>query len=208
MAQNVVNIANGLKPDLIALTGDFVDGTIVELAEDIAPISQFQSPQGSFYITGNHEYYWGAEAWIEHFKILGLNVLANEHRLIKKDGAAIVLAGVNDYSTLRMGTDEACNPQKSIDGAPSGLVKILLAHQPVTYDMAEKAGFDLQLSGHTHAGQYFPFSLLIRFFQKYYKGLNRYKNMQIYVNIATGYWGPPLRTGVPTEITLITLRPE
>lgn len=203
--ENVVRIANSLKPDLVALTGDFVDGTIAELAEDVEPLKTLQSTHGSYYITGNHEYYWGAAAWMQHFKTLGINVLANEHMLIERGGERILLAGVNDYSTLKLGAGDACNPQKALEGAPEGLVKILLAHQPVTYEMSEPAGFDLQLSGHTHAGQYFPFSLLIPFFQKYYKGLNRHKNMQIYVNTATGYWGPPLRAGVPTEVTLITL---
>jgi uncharacterized protein len=204
--QKVVEITNGLKPDLIALTGDFVDGTIDDLQEDVAPLRTLVSTHGSYYITGNHEYYWGAQPWCEHFKTLGMNVLANEHRIITRGGESLILAGVNDYSTRGAGGAIACNPAKAIEGAPENLVKILLAHQPITFELSEPAGYDLQLSGHTHAGQYFPFNLLIPFFQKYYKGLNRHKNMWIYINSATGYWGPPLRTGVPTEITLITLQ--
>jgi predicted MPP superfamily phosphohydrolase len=206
--QNVVNIANSLKADLIALTGDFVDGTVEDLSADLAPISQLHAPEGVFFVTGNHEYYWNAPAWMTEFTKLGATVLANEHRIIQRDNDAIILAGVTDYSTRERGDIQASSPQQALEGAPANLTKILMAHQPASYAMALKAGFDLQLSGHTHAGQYFPFTLMIRFFQKFYKGLNRYESMWVYVNSGTGYWGPPLRAGVPSEITLITLRPE
>ncbi len=206
--QNVVNIAKSLNADLIALTGDFVDGTVEDLVADLAPIAQLKAPHGVFFVTGNHEYYWNASAWMAEFTKLGATVLANEHQIITRDSGSIILAGVTDYSTRERGGAQASDPQKALEGAPAELTKILLAHQPASYEMAHAAGFDLQLSGHTHAGQYFPFSLLIRFFQKFYKGLNRYESMWIYVNSGTGYWGPPLRTGVPSEITLITLRPE
>ncbi len=207
--QNVVNIANSLQADLIALTGDFVDGTVDDLRVGIAPIAQLKSYHGTFFVTGNHENYWNAAAWMTEFARLGATVLVNEHQLITRDGHSIVLAGVTDYSTKSSTTMvQASDPIKALQGAPAGLTRILLAHQPASYVMAHHAGFDLQLSGHTHAGQYFPFSLMIRFFQKFYKGLNRYENLWVYVNSGTGYWGPPLRTGVPSEITLITLRTE
>ena len=119
-----------------------------------------------------------------------------------------MLAGVTDYSTRDMEGTHASSPQQSLVGAPEGLIKILLAHQPVSFRMAEQAGFHLQLSGHTHAGQYFPFNLFIGLFQKYYKGLNRHNDMWIYVNRGTGYWGPPMRTANPSEITLLTLTRE
>lgn len=205
--QNVVNIANDLKPDLIALTGDFVDGTVEDLIGDLAPLSQLRAAHGSFFVTGNHEFYWNAPAWMAAFKTLGADVLANEHRLIRHNGAEIVLAGVTDYSMRsRGGASHVSDAAKSLQGAPENRVKILLAHQPASFQEAHDAGFDLQLSGHTHAGQYFPFTFFIRFFQRFYKGLNRFENLWIYVNSGTGYWGPPLRMGVPSEITLITLR--
>ena len=205
--QNVVNLANDLKPDLVALTGDFVDGTVADLIGDLAPISQLRATHGSFFVTGNHEYYWDASAWMAAFRTLGTDVLANEHRLIQHNGDEIVLAGVTDYSMRgRGGSVHSSDPLKALEGAPSNLIKILLAHQPASYQAAHEAGFDLQLSGHTHSGQYFPFNFFIRFFHRFYKGLNRYENMWIYINSGTGYWGPPLRTGVPSEITLITLR--
>jgi len=204
--RKVVDIVNHLKPDLIALTGDFVDGSVEDLAPDVAPLSALQSPHGTFFITGNHEYYSGVTAWVEEFKKLGARVLINEHVLVERNNAAIVLAGVTDYRAGDIVPAHASDPVRALSGAPPGLIKILLAHQPASYRKAEAAGFDVQLSGHTHAGQYFPFTFLVRFFQTYYKGLNRYKNMWIYVNRGTGYWGPPMRTGAPCEITVVTLR--
>jgi predicted MPP superfamily phosphohydrolase len=204
--ENVVGKVNDLQPDLIALTGDFVDGTVDDLRADLAPLAALNAPCGTFYVTGNHEYYWGASAWIDEFTRLGARVLNNEHQVIRRDGAEIVVAGVTDYSTRHLDPAEATSPERAVAGAPAGLVKILLAHQPASYQMAHAAGFDLQMSGHTHAGQYFPFSLLVGLFQRYYKGLNRHGTMWIYVNGGTGYWGPPLRTGIPSEITLIKLK--
>lgn len=204
-AEKVVGLANGLQPDLIALTGDFIDGPVEQLQAEIAPLAGLRAPEGVFYIPGNHEYYWGIDDWVREFASLGAEVLMNRHRVIRRGGDAIILAGVTDYSTLHMHSHEKMDPVKALQGAPQGLVKILLAHQPASFHLAQAAGFDLQLSGHTHGGQYFPFSLVIRFFQTYYKGLNRHENMWVYVNLGTGYWGPPLRTGVPSEITLLRL---
>jgi len=206
--QNVVSITNGLAPDLVALTGDFVDGSVEQLKDDVAPLADLKSVHGSYYITGNHEYYWGAAPWIAEFKRLGARVLSNDHVLIRRSDDRFILAGIPDLSTLRNSDIESASAEQALQGSPDGLVKILLAHQPNSYDMASKAGFDLQISGHTHAGQFFPFSPFIRFFQRYYQGLNRHENLWIYVNSGTGYWGPPLRTAVPSEITLITLRSE
>ena len=204
--KKIVDIVNDLKPDLVALTGDFIDGTVEDLKEDAAPLANIMAPHGVFFVTGNHEYYWGAVEWINEFTNLGARVLSNQHVIINYNNEKIILAGVTDYSTRHMQSEHASNPSKALEGAPDNLKKILLAHQPVSYKMAYKAGFDLQLSGHTHAGQYFPFNIIVYFFQHFYKGLNRYNNMWIYINRGTGYWGPPLRTGVPSEITLVTLR--
>jgi len=206
--RQVVESVNELQPDLIALTGDFVDGPVRELASEVAPLADLVASCGVFYITGNHEQYWNAPEWMTEFRRLGATVLVNEHRLIARGDATIVLAGVSDYSTRSLRAPYQSDPKAALHGAPANLVRILLAHQPASYLEAEAAGVDLQLSGHTHAGQYFPFNLLIRYFQRYYKGLNRHGGMWIYVNRGTGYWGPPLRAGVPAEITLITLRRE
>ena len=204
--RKVVNIANSLKPNLITLTGDIIDGKVDSLRNDVAPLAQLSSTHGKFFVTGNHEYYSGAEEWIKEFTALGIRNLSNEHTLIENNKEQIILAGITDYFTIKQKLKETSSPSRAIVGAPVGLVKILLAHQPASYVEAYKAGFDLQLSGHTHAGQYFPFTLLIRFFHRYYKGLNNHRGMWIYINRGTGYWGPPLRVGAPAEITLITLR--
>jgi len=204
-AQNAVDMANSLAPDVVALTGDFIDGSVAQLRNDLLPLKDLKAPFGMYYIPGNHEYYWGIDDWVAEFKRLGAHTLMNQHDVLKRGSDAIILAGVTDYSTLRMKNAERMDAAKAIAGAPAGLVKILLAHQPATYAQAAPLGYDLMLSGHTHGGQYFPFSLIIRFFQKYYKGLNRHDDLQIYVNLGSGYWGPPLRAGVPAEITLLTL---
>jgi len=204
-AQTVVNRVNSLDADIVALTGDFTDGHVKDLKNDIAPIAELKSKYGVYYVTGNHEYYWDAVGWVEEFEKMGAKPLINKHEKINVDGAEIALGGVSDYSTRNYGALHASSPKKAFDGVPESMTKILLAHQPNSYAEAYKAGVNLQLSGHTHAGQYFPFSLLIPFFQKYYKGLNRHEDMWVYVNTGTGYWGPPMRAGVPSEITLLTL---
>lgn len=203
--QKVVAMANELKPDMMALTGDFVDGYVRDLAPGVAPLAELKAPHGAFFVTGNHEYYWDALSWVDKFRSLGLHVLLNEHVRLRKEGAEIIIAGVTDYRAGSLLRSHATDPQKALAGAPPEAVKVLLAHQSGDYAAIERAGADLQLSGHSHAGQYFPFTFLIRYFQTYYKGLNRYKNLQIYVNTGTGYWGPPLKTS-PSEITRIVLR--
>jgi predicted MPP superfamily phosphohydrolase len=204
-AQTVVNRVNSLNADIVALTGDFADGHVKDLRNDIAPLSELKSAHGVYYVTGNHEYYWDAPGWIEEFERMGAKPLINSHEKINIGGAEIAVGGVSDYSTRHYGALHASSPKKAFAGVPDKMKKIMLAHQPNSYEDASGVGVDLQLSGHTHSGQYFPFSLLIPFFQKYYKGLNRYENMWVYVNTGTGYWGPPMRAGVPSEITLLTL---
>lgn len=206
--QKVVDIVNGLKPDLIALTGDFTDGAVDDLAEHVAPIGGLKARHGTYFVTGNHEYFNDPMGWIDEFARLGARVLNNAHDVILRDGEALVVAGVTDWSTRGMPNDHASSASRAVAGAPAGAPRIILAHQPASYEDCHAAGCDLQLSGHTHSGQYFPFNLLIGLFHRFARGLNRFENMWIYVNQGTGYWGPPLRTAVPSEITLITLRRE
>ncbi len=206
--QNVVDVVNGLKPDMIALTGDMTDGPVEELADHVAPLGDLRPRHGTYFVTGNHEYFRDPMGWIAEFGRLGARVLNNAHDLITREGAALVVAGVTDYSTRGMPGDHASSAVRAVAGAPDGAPRIILAHQPSSYEDCHAAGCDLQLSGHTHAGQYFPFNLMIGFFHRFARGLNRFETMWIYVNQGTGYWGPPLRTGVPSEVTLITLRSE
>jgi uncharacterized protein len=204
--QKVARIADKLHADLVALTGDFADGSVAVLGPALEPIAEIQARHGLVFVPGNHEYYWGAASWIAYMKQLGATVLLNEHVLIERSGSALVIAGVTDYSAGHMLADHASDPQKAIRGAPAGAVKILLAHHPESWRQAADAGFDLQLSGHTHGGQFFPFSLLVHLTHRYTKGLHRHGKLWIYVSRGTGYWGPPLRFGVPAEIARITLR--
>jgi predicted MPP superfamily phosphohydrolase len=206
--ETVVAKAMSANPDLIVLTGDFVDGEAQQLRDDLAPLGQLSAPHGLFFIPGNHEYYWGLDDWLEEFRALGATPLMNEHRVVERDGRHLVLAGITDLAARRFEGVLQPDVDQALGGAPSDVPRILLAHQPNSYVLAEGKGIDLQLSGHTHAGQYFPFTLLIGLFHRYYKGLNRHGDMWIYVNRGTGFWGPPMRTGNPSEITVLTLRSE
>ncbi len=195
-----------LDADIIALTGDLVDGTVPWLRNDVAPLGDLTAPMGKFFVTGNHEYYSGAEPWIDEIDRLGFTVLLNEHRVIRRDGEQLVLGGITDYTAGQFIPRQASDPRKAFEGAPSGAVRILLAHQPKSIFASIKAGCDLQLSGHTHGGQFFPWNYLATIDQPFIKGLHQLDGVTIYVSRGTGYWGPPVRTGIPPEITLITLK--
>ncbi len=192
--------------DMVAFTGDLVDGSVPQLREDTAPLADLDARYGRFFVTGNHDYYSGVMPWLDEVARLGWDILLNAHRVIEKDGARIVVAGVTDLSAGGYFADQTSSPQAAIAGAPDGVVRILLAHQPKSVDAAAAAGFDLQLSGHTHGGQFFPWDNLARLAQPYISGLHRHENMWVYVSRGTGYWGPPVRIGQPSEITLVTLR--
>jgi predicted MPP superfamily phosphohydrolase len=204
--EGVVEQLNELQPDMIAFTGDLVDGSVGWLKDDVAPLRELSAPHGRYFVTGNHEYYSGAGPWVEEAGRLGFDVLMNEHRMLTRGEGRIVLAGVTDYSAGQFDPDGASNPAASIADAPAGVVRILLAHQPRSIHKAAAAGFDLQLSGHTHGGQFFPWNYLAALNQPYISGLHKHGGTWIYVNRGTGYWGPPLRLGIPPEITVITLK--
>ncbi|MEX1276360.1 MAG: metallophosphoesterase [Bacteroidota bacterium] len=194
-----------LRPDLIAFTGDLVDGSVSHLREDVAPLAQLQAPHGKFFVTGNHEYYSGAEPWVEEIDRMGYKVLMNEHQVISSNGASMVLAGVTDYSGGTFLPHHQSDPAKAMEGAPADMVKILMAHQPRSLYAAEPLGFDLILTGHTHGGQFFPWNLLATIGQPYIKGLHKRNGGWVYVSKGTGYWGPPVRLGARSEITVFTL---
>jgi predicted MPP superfamily phosphohydrolase len=203
--EEIVAVVNTLNADIVALTGDLVDGTVGQLAYDAAPLGNIKSAMGNYFVTGNHEYYSGAMEWIEEIRRLGFSVLINEHRIITRDKRKMLLAGVTDYREGRMLPNHQSDPHKAMKAAPKTDVKILLAHQPKNIFDAARAGYDLQISGHTHGGQFFPWNLLVGFSQPYVSGLHTHQNTRIYVSRGTGYWGPPLRVGSPSEITLIKL---
>ena len=203
--ETVVEMANAQMGDIVAFTGDLVDGTVPNLKEDVAPMKNLQARYGRYFITGNHEYYSGALPWIEEAKHLGFDVLLNEHRVIRQGGGTIVLAGVTDSTAGGFIPAHRSDPYKAIAGAPKADVRILLAHQPKSLYEGAKAGFDLQISGHTHGGQFIPWNLLATIGQPFIKGLHRYGETWIYVSKGTGYWGPPVRLAARSEITVITL---
>lgn len=194
------------KADMIVFTGDLVDGSVAWLKDDVAPLKELKAPFGTYFSTGNHEYYSGVEAWMREADRLGFDVLHNEHRVITQGVGRIVLAGVTDFGGKDFGRAHASHPEAAVAGAPEGVTRILLAHQPRSVAEATKFGYDLQLSGHTHGGQYFPGNYLARLNQPYIEGLHKHDTMWVYVNRGVGYWGPPIRLGTLPELTLLTLR--
>jgi predicted MPP superfamily phosphohydrolase len=204
----IVDRVNALKPDAIAVTGDLVDGSVQRLAAHTEPLKRLAAPDGVFFVTGNHEYYSGAEQWIAEVRRLGLRVLLNEHVIRRRDGAALMIAGVTDFTAQHFNPAHRSDPVQAAAGAPDDVaVRVLLAHQPRSSAAAAEAGFDLQLSGHTHGGQFFPWNLFVPLQQPFVAGLNRVRRMWVYTSRGTGYWGPPKRFGAPSEITLIKLVP-
>jgi predicted MPP superfamily phosphohydrolase len=159
-----------------------------------------------FFVTGNHEYYSGAEQWIAEVRRLGLRVLMNEHVIRRRGRATLMIAGVTDYTAQHFNPAHKSDPHLAAAGAPDGVaVRVLLAHQPRSAPAAADAGFDLQLSGHTHGGQFFPWNLFVPLQQPFVAGLNRVRSLWVYTSRGTGYWGPPKRFGAPSEITLVRL---
>jgi predicted MPP superfamily phosphohydrolase len=204
----IVDKVNALAPDAIAVTGDLVDGSVQRLSMHTEPLARLAAPDGAFFVTGNHEYYSGADQWVAEVRRLGLRVLMNEHVIRRRGTASLMIAGVTDYTAHLFDPTQKSDPRRAAAGAPDGVaVRILLAHQPRSAPAAADAGFDLQLSGHTHGGQFFPWNLFVPLQQPFVAGLNRLRSLWVYTSRGTGYWGPPKRFGAPSEITLVRLVP-
>ena len=202
----IVTKVNALQPDAIAITGDLVDGSVKRLSLHTAPLARLAARDGTFFVTGNHEYYSGADEWIAELRRLGLTVLMNQHVLCERDGEALMIAGVTDFGAHQFHESHRSGPVKAAAGAPREVsAKVLLAHQPRSAPAAAAAGFDLQLSGHTHGGQFFPWNLFVPLQQPFTAGLNRLSELWVYTSRGTGYWGPPKRFGAPSEITRVRL---
>ncbi|MFE2580746.1 metallophosphoesterase [Streptomyces sp. NPDC059378] len=198
-AQKVVDTINATRPDLIAVVGDLVDGSVKDLGPAAAPLAQLRARHGSFFVTGNHEYFSGAAQWVAEVRRLGLHPLENA----RTEMPYFDLAGVND---LR-GESEGQGPDfaKALDDRDPARACVLMAHQPVQIHQAVEHGVDLQLSGHTHGGQLWPGNFIAAAANPTVAGLERYGDTQLYVSRGAGAWGPPTRVGAPSDITVIEL---
>ena len=203
--QKIVDRINALNADIIAITGDLVDGSVLELQAQIAPLANLKAKYGVYFVTGNHEYYSGADQWCQHLQNIGITVLRNRHVSINIRENAIDIAGVDDWSSRHSAVGHDLN--KAVKHRNIHNPLILLAHQPITMHEAALHNVDLQLSGHTHGGQIWPFNYFVYLQQPVLKGLSQHPNsdLQIYVSAGTGFWGPPMRFGTFAEITCIDL---
>ena len=205
--EKVVRLAAKAAPDLIVVTGDLADGRVKDLADQVAPLSGLRAPLGQYYVTGNHEYYWEGARWIEKAKELGLAPVLNGHAIVQKDGKSFAIAGVPDPAAEHFG-QPGPDVARAFAGIPGeAYPRIFLCHQPKYAADAEKQGATLQISGHTHGGQFFPWTLVASWVHRFNSGLHRLESMWIYVSRGTGYWGPPVRVGSPAELTLLELVP-
>ncbi len=202
----VVARVNELSPDLIVITGDLVDGSVAALRHDVAPLASLRAKHGVYFVTGNHEFYAGVEPWLRHLTELGVQVLSGRCVPIGAGDSAFDLVGIHDPSSRYYGSHYATDLAALLAQRVPSRAVIALAHQPASAPELAAAGVDLQISGHTHGGQIWPFSWLVRLNQPYVAGLHRHGDqMQIYVSRGTGYWGPPMRLLAPAEITQLVL---
>jgi hypothetical protein len=204
----VVERTRGLRPDLVAITGDLVDGTPQQLRGEVAPLAGLSAPHGVFFVTGNHEYYAGAAEWMPVLEEFGIRVLRNERVTVERAGASFQLAGIDDHNARGMADGHGPDLGKALAGRDPATEVVLLAHQPRAVEEASALDVGLVLSGHTHGGQLWPWNHLVRLQQPYVKGLHRHgqARTQVYVSQGTGFWGPPMRLGTTGEITEIILR--
>jgi predicted MPP superfamily phosphohydrolase len=200
----IVAQVNELEPDAVAITGDLVDGSVKSLREHVAPLADLRAKDGVFFVTGNHEYYSGVDAWLAELRRLGVKPLRNE-RVSVGGEQGFDIAGVDDYNAF--GKGHGRDLARALAGRDESRELVLLAHQPRQVREAAEHGVGLQISGHTHGGQIFPWNLFVRLQQPFVAGMHRVKETQLYVSRGTGYWGPPMRVLAPAEITLLELSP-
>ncbi len=204
--QNIVAQINALKPDAVVITGDLSDSFPEQVREEMEPLRQLRSQDGTFFVSGNHEYYTDIDAWEAEIERLGITNLHNEHRVIERQGHRLLMCGVPDITAPRM-SNHASDPIAAQRGSQEGDIKILLAHQPQSIYKGAKVNYHLQISGHTHGGQLFPWTYVTDLVQPYIHGLYIVENTQLYVSRGTGYWGPPIRIGAPAEVAFLKLVP-
>jgi predicted MPP superfamily phosphohydrolase len=203
--EQIVATTNALEPDVIAITGDLVDGSVEELRAHVAPLSQLKARYGVFFVTGNHEYYSGAREWCAELERMGIRVLRNERVSIGDGDHSYDLCGIDDTTAGEFLDDHGPDLEKALAGRDPSRELVLLAHQPRALFEAVERGVGLQLSGHTHGGQIWPWNFMVRLQQPIVSGLEKIKETFVYVSNGTGYWGPPMRLAAPAEITLLRL---
>jgi hypothetical protein len=204
--QQIVDLINGIDADLIAVTGDLSDGQVIDLEPELAPFKELRSRHGVYFVTGNHEYYWDIPGWQGVVERIGWVNLINDHRLLDHNGARFVVAGVTDFTAERYVADHRSDSVKAVAHAPVDRhFTLMLAHQPRSAPDVVKVAPDLVLSGHTHGGQFIPWSFVVPYFHPVLTGFNYYEGIPFYVNRGSGYWGPPLRSGSEPEVTMIRL---
>lgn len=205
-SKQVVAMANALDPDVVCHVGDLVDGSVARRRVQVDPLADIKAPHGRFYVTGDHEYLTDAQEWLDYMRGLGWNPLHNQHAVVERAGSKLVIAGVDDRKAA-VQPGHGPDVDAALAGTDPQLPVVLLAHQPKQVAQAVKAGVDLQLSGHTHGGQIWPFHHLVRLDQPALQGLSRHGDTtQLYTSRGAGFWGPPLRIFAPSEITVLTLR--
>lgn len=203
--ERVVKRTNQQSPDIVVITGDLVDSHTESIKKHLRPLAQLKSKYGVYYVSGNHEYYWGIQALYPELEKVGIKILQNSNVVLKVNEAQLLIAGIPDPAGTSLGSSHTPDLKMARLTSASVDFAILLCHRPDPYAQAEALDFQVQFSGHTHAGQFFPFSLFISLAHKYYRGLNRIGKMWLYVNPGTGYWGPANRFGIASEITLAKL---
>jgi len=204
--EGLVARTNALNPDIVVITGDLVDGSVAQLRHATAPLGNLKARHGVFFVTGNHEYYSGADDWLAELRRLGIRPLRNERVTIGADDTGFDLAGVDDHSARGQAPGHGSDLPAALAGRDPSRFVLLLAHQPRTVTEAAEHGVDVQLSGHTHGGQLWPWGFLVKLQQGFERGLATVGPTTLYVSCGTGYWGPPMRLGAPAELTRLTLR--
>jgi len=205
-ARQLTERVNALGADLVVVTGDLVDGREDQLVEEVAPFAELRGRDGVFFVTGNHDYFSGVDPWVERVKTLGMRVLRNEHVTIGQGDTAFDLAGVEDHRSGLYSRGPGEDLPAALAGRDPTRPVVLLAHDPSTFRAARHAGVDLQISGHTHGGQIWPFVYLVRAVIPWVAGLYRDGDAHCFVSRGTGFWGPPIRIFAPAEITELVLR--
>jgi len=202
--EELVSRTNALRPDAVVITGDLVDGSVQDLRPMVAPLAGLRSRFGTFFVTGNHEYYSGTDAWCAELESMGMTVLRNRHLPLGDASASLDLVGIDDWGGGR-GFGQAADLDAAVRGRDPSRAAVLLAHQPRGVERAAALGMGLQLSGHTHGGQIWPWSLAVRLAFPYFRGLYQVDGMALYVSNGCGFWGPPVRVGAPAEIVKVVL---